>query len=254
MKQFPILCALESSGGKRSMVVESIKSLGQFTILTVLSVAMFPVSELMAAETAVASAEITGHYLEARSCQVYTGPCFANGETGLAGKEAVMAWKINSGEHAGVDLAGLSVVLAVHGSDTLGFNGLKDAKELKSVMIVDDQATDEQRTALISFAKQYSGPAGLTVVRVSSEPIAMSLDEFELKGKLKVGDKMRLETRKAGRGDCICSNESAYYPPLAQVRHFAPAVSTVGDFKSRGLGVQWTSPGDRNAYMATFAY
>lgn len=231
------------------MFAESLKSLGLLTVLSGLSLVICPVAEVSAAQT-----EISGHYLEARSCQVYTGPCFANAETGLAGKEAVMAWKITEGHHAGVDLAGLSVVMAVHGSDTLGFGGLNDPQQLKSIILVDDKATQRQRAALISFVRQYSGKAGKAVVRVTSEPIAMTLDELELKGKLAVGDKIRLETRKAGRGDCICSNETAYYPPLAQVQHFAPGVSTVGEFKSRGLGVQWTSPGDRNAYMATFAY
>lgn len=231
------------------MFVESLKSLGLFTVLASLSLATFPTEEVSAAQT-----EISGHYLEARSCQVYTGPCFANAETGLAGKEAVMAWKINAGQHEGVDLAGLSVVMAVHGSDTFGFGGLKDPKQLKSIILVDDKANDRQRAALISFVRQYSGKAGQAVVRVSSEPITMTLDELDLKGKLAVGSKIRLETRKAGLGDCICSNESAYYPPLAQVQHFAPGVSMVGEFKSRGLGVQWTSPGARNAYMATFAY
>jgi hypothetical protein len=231
------------------MFVESLKSLGLFTVLASLSLATFPTEEVSAAQT-----EISGHYLEARSCQVYTGPCFANAETGLAGKEAVMAWKINAGQHEGVDLAGLSVVMAVHGSDTFGFGGLKDAEQLKSIILVDDKANDRQRAALISFVRQYSGKAGQAVVRVSSEPIKMTLDELDLKGKLAVGSKIRLETRKAGLGDCICSNESAYYPPLAQVQHFAPGVSIVGEFKSRGLGVQWTSPGARNAYMATFAY
>lgn len=230
------------------MFAESMKSIGLLSVLG-LSLATFAAMEVSAAQT-----EISGHYLEARSCQVYTGPCFANAETGLAGKEAVMAWKITAGRHAGVDLAGLSVVMAVHASDTLGFGGLNDPKQLKSIILVDDKATERQRTALISFVRQYSGKAGQAVVRVSSEPIAMTLNELELKGKLAVGNKIRLETRKAGRGDCICSNESAYYPPLAQVEHFAPSVSTVGEFKSRGLGVQWTSPGDRNAYIATFAY
>ncbi len=231
------------------MFANSMKSLGLFTLFAGLSLAALPVAVVAAAQT-----EISGHYLEARSCQVYTGPCFANAETGLAGKEAVMAWKINAGQHAGVDLSGLSVVMAVHGDDTLGFGGLKDPQQLKSVILVDDRATERQRTALISFVQQYSGKAGQAVVRVSSESIQMSLDEFALKGKLTVGKKIRLETRKAGLGDCICSNESAYYPPLAQVQHFAPGVSTVGVFKSGGLGVQWTSPDARNAYMATFAY
>jgi hypothetical protein len=48
-----------------------------------------------------AAAEISGEYLEARTCDVYTGPCFANGEVGIAGKEAVMAWKVDEGKWAG---------------------------------------------------------------------------------------------------------------------------------------------------------
>jgi len=230
------------------------KSFGLVSVLAAVSVVTLTSPNVSAAEELAKQTKISGHYLEARSCQVYTGPCFANGETGLAGKEAVMAWKINKGEHEGVDLAGLTVVMAVHGSDTFGFEGLNDPKQLKSIVIVDDKATERQRAALISFARQHSGKAGQAVVRVSSEPIAMTLNEVELKGKLQVGNKIHLETRKAGLGDCICSNETAYYPPLAQVQHFAPGVSTVGVFKCRGLGVRWTSPGDRNTYMATFAY
>jgi hypothetical protein len=71
---------------------------------------------LLLAATAVVSAqaEIRGHYLETRTCQVYTGPCFANGEMGLAGRDAVMAWSINEGSHEGVDLTGLKVVVAVN--------------------------------------------------------------------------------------------------------------------------------------------
>jgi hypothetical protein len=31
--------------------------------------------------SSVTAAEISGEYLEARTCDVYTGPCFANGDT-----------------------------------------------------------------------------------------------------------------------------------------------------------------------------
>ena len=37
------------------------------------------------------SAAIKGDYIEARSADVYTGPCFANGEVGLVGNEAILA-------------------------------------------------------------------------------------------------------------------------------------------------------------------
>ena len=202
----------------------------------------------------VAAGEITGHYLEARTCQVYTGPCFATGETGLAGKEALMAWQIHAGEQDGVELGGLNVVVAVTGDNTLGFRGLNDASQLKSMIFVDERATAEQRQALVDFAKQHAGKAGAAVVRVTAAPITMSLDEEALKGKLNVGDKVQLQTRKAGKADCICSNETAYYPPLAQVQFFAPGVTEVGEFQARGLGSRWSIPGARSAYMATFAY
>src|SRR2546430_7133513 len=46
---------------------------------------------------ASAEAKIAGDYLESRSADVYTGQCFANGEVGLTGDEAILAWR--SEEH-----------------------------------------------------------------------------------------------------------------------------------------------------------
>ena len=212
------------------------------------------VAVVCVAFSAVHAADISGHYLETRTCQVYTGPCFANAEVGLAGKNAVMAWSISEGTHNGVDLAGLNVVVALRSSHTLAFRGIGDAREVKSVIYVDQRADKAQQAALVDFAKAHTGKAGKSVVRVTCAPIEMSLNELELKGKLEVKDAVKLEARKAGPDDCICSNESAYYPPLAKVEHFAPGVAMVGQFKGRGLGVRWSTPGDRSVYMATFAY
>ena len=39
---------------------------------------------------------VSGNYMEARTADVYTGPCFANGEVEINGKEAVFGWKINN--------------------------------------------------------------------------------------------------------------------------------------------------------------
>jgi len=40
---------------------------------------------------ASAEAQIAGDYLESRSADVYTGQCFANGEVGLTGDQAILA-------------------------------------------------------------------------------------------------------------------------------------------------------------------
>jgi hypothetical protein len=203
----------------------------------------------------IASAdEVSGTYLETRTCQVYTGPCFANAETALAGKDAVMAWNIEDGKHAGVDLAGLSVVVCMSGSDTLGFGGVNDPKSLKSTVIVDNRATPQQREALISFAKEHAGRAGKEVVRIDDAPIQMSLDLGSLAGRLEAGKMVKLSTRKAKASDCICTNEVAYYPPLAKLQNFAAGVSIEAEYKGRGLGTTWSTPNSRSAYMATFVY
>jgi hypothetical protein len=201
-----------------------------------------------------AFAELSGHYIEARTCQVYTGPCFANGEVGLAGKDAVMAWNIQKGDHDGINLGGLSVVVLLRADRTLGFQGIKDAKTLRSTIIVDQRADSRQRRALIDFAKRNTGQAADTVARVSYAPIEMSLDTATLSGRLLAGKSVELTTRKARKGDCICSNESAYYPPLATVENFAPGVTITGNVKARGLGTTWSIPQSRTAYMATFTY
>src|SRR3954452_9982482 len=62
-----------------------------------------------AAAPCLAAPAISGDYLEARTSDVYTGPCFANAEVNLAGKEAVLAWNVRQGAWKGVPVEGLSV-------------------------------------------------------------------------------------------------------------------------------------------------
>jgi hypothetical protein len=215
---------------------------------------VLPLALVAIALPAFAGDSLTGTYLETRTCQVYTGPCFANAETAMAGREAVMAWNIQDGSRAGVDLAGLSVVMIVRGNDTLAYKGLDDPKELKAAIIVDEKATGAQREALVAFAKEHTGRAGKEVVRVDAAPISMSLDTGALKGNLEAGKLVKLSTRQAKKGDCICMNEVAFYPPLAQVERFVPGVSIEAEYKGKGLGTNWSTPGSRSAYMGEFQY
>lgn len=202
----------------------------------------------------VAQAEIRGDYLEMRSCDIYTGPCFANSQIGLMGDQAIMAWSIEEGDFQGTDLAGLKVVMSVRANDTLGFGGGVefDPDPIRSVILVDDQANDAQREALTAFARQRAGIVAGTVVRVASVAIEMSVDHLEMVGKLKAGKEVHLLTRKVRKGDCVCSNEEIFYPPLSTVENAEPAFTIDGGFAGRGLGSKWTNPKSKSAYLATF--
>ncbi|MFM9065725.1 MAG: DUF1326 domain-containing protein [Planctomycetota bacterium] len=199
-----------------------------------------------------AADSIRGIYLESRTCQVYTGPCFANAEVQLTGKEAIMAWGIEEGQHAGVDLTGLNVVLVLSGDATLGFKGVEDPRQIKSLVLVDERASDEQRAALVEFARLRAGRAGQEVVRVEALPITMKLDAGTMRGELSAGKIVKLATRKAKPSDCICTNEVAYYPPLAKLHQFAAGVSVESEFSGRGLGSRWSMPNSRSAYVGKF--
>ncbi len=198
--------------------------------------------------------DITGEYLETRTCDVYTGPCFANGQVGIAGRDAVMAWSIEHGSFEGVDLSGLKVVMAVRAADTLGFGGgvVIHPDPIKSVVLVDAEATDTQRQALVRFATQRAGRVAGTVVRVEPVAIDMSVDHLQMVGKLRAGDAVEIETRKLGSGDCVCTNEQVFYPPLTDVDSAEPAFTVIGGFRGRGLNSRWETPRTRSSFLATF--
>lgn len=206
------------------------------------------------AATASAADRITGDYVESRTCDVYTGPCFANAEVGLTGKEAILAWSVDSGSYQGVDLAGLKVVAAVKAADTLGFGGglVIRPDPIKSVLLVDERATPEQREALIEFAKERAGRVLGSVTRVESAPIEMSVNHVEMVAKLSAGSAVEIETRKLGSGDCVCTNEQIFYPPLTKVENSTPAFTVSGSYSGRGLGSQWQNTSTRSAFLATF--
>src|SRR5262245_39667966 len=117
-------------------------------------------------------AEIRGQYVEARTCDVYAGSCFANADTGITGKNAVLAWKVDSGTFAGTRLDGLGAVAIVAARETLG---LKQNAPGKAIVLVDEKATPEQRDALVSFVKAQAGDLAHEIVAVRSTTVGLTI-------------------------------------------------------------------------------
>ena len=118
--------------------------------------------------------QLRGTYVEARTADVFVGPCFANSEVENSGNLAVMGWKISEGSWDGVKLDGLGVVGVVKASATLG-DVHNTAYPVKSVLIVDEKASPEQRLALASFAKRMSKDLLSDVVTVMYRPISLTI-------------------------------------------------------------------------------
>jgi hypothetical protein len=203
----------------------------------------------------IPSHNIYGDYIEARTADVYTGPCFANSEAGLIGNLAVFGWKVDKGSWQGVNLDGLSVVAAVKAKSTLG-NVYETAYPVKAVLIIDENATPEQRLALKSFARRMGGDLLQDIVRVDYQPIALSFENNDIhtmKATLTAGTLAKIQTRGMSEGDHICRNEEVWYQPLAKTTHAMAAYSLANNFQGQGLGTTWSSPDKRSAFIGNFA-
>ncbi|MDE3178072.1 MAG: DUF1326 domain-containing protein [Acidobacteriota bacterium] len=199
------------------------------------------------------NASVLGKYVEVRSADVYTGPCFANSEVGLEGRQAILAWKINQGEWQGANISGLSVVAVVSAKDNLG-DPYHNPYPAKAILIVDQHANAAQQRALVSFVTSAGGRLLTHVVRVDRAPISIVFGEGANHGVVTVvaGNLARIQTRSLCAGDDICGNEIRYYPPLTKVSGAMPAYTVEEAYDGKGLGVVWNRRDDRSAYIASF--
>jgi hypothetical protein len=198
------------------------------------------------------SATVRGQYVEARTCDVYTGACFANADTGLTGKNAVLAWKVDKGSFAGTKVDGLGVAAVISASDTLG---LKQTGPSRSVLIVDDRATKAQREALVKFAKAQADKLIGEVLAVHTAPFDLTICGCDGEGcaKLSAGT-VKIATRCIDADhDKGCGNETTFYPPLAKGVSANAATTTEHSFTGKELNETWHDAGRRGAFVGSFA-
>ena len=197
---------------------------------------------------------ISGDYLEVRSCDVYTGPCFANAEMNLAGKEGMMLWSIRDGSWNGVELKGLNVMAVLKTDSTLGDSKFQPYSG-QAVLIVDDKATAAQRQALSDFARKMSGKLIGKVADVKSAPIEAKLGTCDKSGcaSVKAGDLAEISTSCLGSKHHVCGNEETFYPPLSKVEGAYPVFTEIASYKGTGLDRTWQIAGTRSGFLASFS-
>jgi hypothetical protein len=220
----------------------------------IFAISVVAVSFFATALFAQKAPQIRGQYLETRSADVYVGQCFANGEVNLSGQEAIVAWHISDGKWDGVSLDGLTIVGAIKAQATLG-DPYGKPYPAKSVLIVDQQATPQQRQALINFAQEMGGELLRHVVRLVDSRIDMEVaqEQHSARARLQAGDVVTVETRGIGDKDHLCGNEDTFYPPLTETAHAMPAVAMTDEYRGNDLDTTWTLHDKRSAFVGTFA-
>jgi hypothetical protein len=173
----------------------------------------------------------------------------------LTGTEAILTWSVDQGTWDGVDLSGLNVIAVVRASNTLG-NTYQNALPAKSVLIVDSDATEDQRSALVKLARILGGELTADVAEVKCAPITASIGACKASGcaRVEADGLVEVATRCLGGDDHLCGNESTFYPPLTQVDEAMPAFTNVASYKGDGLGITFSNVDRRSAFLATFSH
>jgi hypothetical protein len=220
---------------------------------------------LVLSSSLAGAATIKGEYIEARTADVYTGPCFSNAEVFLTGHQAVVAWSVREGSWDGVDLAGLTVAAAIRGTTTFSEDRPGEAQ---AVLIVDERATPRQREALVAFARSLAGDRLRNVVDVKTTRMSLMVEADHTdtgthdlhkmpsapKGQFWAAGLAEILTRPLDDSDHACGNEVVAYPPLSKGVTVLPAYTLGHKFRGAGLNTTWDDPNCRSAFVGHFAY
>ena len=195
---------------------------------------------------------VRGSYVEARTAEVFTGGCMMNSEAGTAGKEAILAWKIEQGSYNGVSLNGLAVVAAVAGTSNLGTVEMGgDRPLIHSRLFVDQNANPAQRMALVALANEYSNGLVGTIVNVT--PTSIKYTENDQQVQVSAGE-VALDVNKHVTHDPSCG-AMMWFKPLTTVSatDATLGMTDLNLFEGAGLGVKWSDHFKRSAFFGTFS-
>lgn len=196
--------------------------------------------------------QVTGSYVEVRTAEVFTGGCTMGSEAETVGRQAILAWKIDRGMYRGEQLDGLTVVAAIAGNHNLGIREIGgDAPTIvKTLLMVDDRATPEQRAALVAFAREMSKGLVQTVVDVQAAPIRFANDAKQI--HVAAGD-AELQVTKALVHSPSCG-AMQWFHPFSVVDEASMGMTDADAYSGDALGTRWSDPNKRSAFFGTFTY
>src|SRR5579872_3542057 len=165
-----------------------------------------------------------------------------------AGREAVLAWQIKQGTVEGVKVDGLNAVAVVVGTDNLA----QDSADRRTVLYVDDRATEPQSKALAGALVRQYGKALGKVVAVKSAPVEFTHSGLEY--TVRVPDAAYLKTTRYA-GDCCIMPHSIWYEPFISLKSSMVAKTAISEYKGDPqLSMRWRRTDENSSFVGDFAF
>jgi hypothetical protein len=195
---------------------------------------------------------VVGRYVEARTAEVFAGGCIMSSEAETIGRQAVMAWRIDSGAYDGQTLDGLRVVAAVSGDRNLGIReiGGESPSFVRAVLYVDERASEAQRRALAGLARELS--RGLITEVVQVTPVAIRFDDTAETVAVVAGQS-ELTVKKSVEHGPACG-AMKWFTPFSVVDSPSLGTTLAHEFTGKALDARWSAPNRRSAFFGAFSF
>ena len=201
------------------------------------------------ATTIKSSAEtgsIKGDYVEVRTASVFAGACHYNGEVTTTGREALMAWKVSSGQWRGVDLAGVRVVAIVGAETNLSDNN----GARRSEIIIGDNASDSQSRAILEALKSSYATSFGQIISVRRGPLNF---DHEGRNYSVNADNLAAITVEAMPNDLCCKMPNlVWYSPLVPLENRKVGYTTRAMYAGNAVSDRWQRSGENSAFYGRF--
>ena len=201
------------------------------------------IPSLAAAEAA--APVLRGDYVEVRSASVFAGACHFNGENVTTGRDAMLAWNIQSGEWKGTRLQGVRAVAVVSSPANLA-----DKAPHRSELIIDSSASDAQVGAVLEALKRtYAASLG-EVVAVRRAAI-----QFEHKGtsySVQAGEIASIAVDSMPNNECCKMPHQVWYEPLVPLQGRKVGYTKDARYAGGAVAEGWQRADENSAFYGKF--
>jgi len=218
----------------------------RFWVVAILLGALLVLGSSLSFSSQADTSFVKGEYVEVRTASVFAGACHYNGELTTAGRDALMAWNVKSGEWRGVNVAGVRIVAIVSADENLAEDTAR-----RSEIIIGENASDAQSRAMLEALKsRYAASLG-KIISVRRGPLT-----FEHKDKtyaVTAGDFASINIEAMPDDLCCKMPQLVWYSPLVPLENRKVGYTTKALFAGSDVCDPWQRTGENSAFYGSFA-
>jgi hypothetical protein len=195
---------------------------------------------------AVSDGFVRGRCVEARTASVFAGACHYGAEATTGGREAIVAWRFESGSYRGVDLAGVEVAAAVVGDVNLAE---PDAVR-RSILYFSDATPAASRSAAGDLLRDRFGGVLGTIAEERAVPLCVEFEgeHYRVAG----GDLLDVEGGLLPDRACCKMPHQVWYRPFLPLAGAVVGCNAVFRYADPQLGPTWERFDENTAFVGTF--